>query len=159
MAKLSPDAVRLVRDAAEAERAVGSQKLATALELLVEWHDRQSREPVAAPPAPASRAAVDVLAERHRQVAVRGFDAAHDDAQGFRPLAEAAISYAMCGARRTYARAASPPMWWPWSADLWEPKDPRADLVRFVALGLAALEAFDRLTETDTHPEPGGRSS
>lgn len=41
MRKLNQESIARIRRAIEAEEACGDQKLATALELLLEWHERQ----------------------------------------------------------------------------------------------------------------------
>jgi len=41
MPKLNRETIRLLRREAEATHAVGSERVATALDLLLEWHDRQ----------------------------------------------------------------------------------------------------------------------
>lgn len=163
MPKLSPEALRLVRDAAEAERAVGSAKLATALEMLVEWHERQVATTTVtaklSADVTAPRAAVDVLAERRRQVAEYGFDAAHDDKWRGGQLEKAAGCYAKHAAateRGRDAYKAAPPLDWPWDRVWWGPTTRRRDLVKAGALILAAIEKIDRAAADPTTPETGG---
>lgn len=88
----------------------------------------------------APQAWVDVLAERHRQVQVEGFDADHDDAGDARGLALAATCYARASDRIREA----PPALWPWDACWWKPRSLRENLVRAAALLLAAIEHIDR---------------
>lgn len=102
-----------------------------------------------------SKSAMDVLAERHRQVEVEGWTTEHDDAHNNGEMAGAAAAYA------AYRSHTSPEttmgydlveMIWPWSSKWWKPKDRRSDLVRAGALILAEIERLDR---ADTSTEGG----
>lgn len=84
-------------------------------------------------PSWATRAVVDVLAERERQFA-KGYDPKHDDEHAPAELAEAASCYAL-GTREG----------WPWDGAP-KFKGKREDYVRAAALLLAAIERFDRGT-------------
>lgn len=85
-------------------------------------------------------AAMDVLAERKRQVQEEGWDAWHDDKHKTGEIALAAACYAlhrspvMCDVRA----------YWPWDPSWWKPKNPRRDLVRAAALLIAEIERMDR---------------
>ncbi|OCC05080.1 hypothetical protein BA190_09195 [Labrys sp. WJW] len=98
-----------------------------------------------------SRAIVDVLAERRRQVTVEGWTPEHDDAHTDFSMTKAAIAYAMTAAARIYVtnlrRAVA---WWPWAAKWWKPKGRRQDLVRAAALIIAEIERLDRAAERGT---------
>jgi hypothetical protein len=96
-----------------------------------------------------SHASIDVLAERRRQVEVKGWDHEHDDAQKCDEIAAFAAVYAMPEAARdwpaketgygaTFAEALLP--------FAWEPKfgDRRRDLVKAAALLVAEIERLDR---------------
>lgn len=84
----------------------------------------------------------DVLSERERQQQVEGWTPEHDDHHAFGELALAAACYAVNGS--SFREGASPPTWWPWSAEWWKPKDARRDLVRAAALLIAEIERLDR---------------
>lgn len=85
----------------------------------------------------------DVLTERRRQVEGEGHLPHDDDMIGWRVLARGAISYAICAVKHLIGRNSEAAQWWPWR-DGWKPKDARRDMVRSVALGLAAIECMDR---------------
>ncbi|WBQ81055.1 hypothetical protein PEE20_15960 [Salmonella enterica subsp. enterica serovar Bispebjerg] len=104
-----------------------------------------------------SPAAADVLAERHRQIAVKGWTPEHDDEQN--QYGDLAIA-ASCYARHAYSRGwvynpESPEKYqdeeipddWPWDDTWWKPTDPRRDLVKATALLLAELERLDRQSQ------------
>lgn len=94
-------------------------------------------------------AALDVLAERRRQVHAEGWDAAHDDEHDGGGLSAAAAAYALNAADQLnpYSQGdgggAAPPFW-PWSHRWWKPATPRRDLVKAAALILAEIERLDR---------------
>lgn len=115
-----------------------------------------------------SRATLDVLAERRRQVTVEGWTPEYDDQHNDSELAEAAVAYASHAASRGWSFADSPDEYhndrpfppekevfgygdvtWPkhWSWDWWKPKDPRRDLVRAAALLIAEIERLDRCSQ------------
>lgn len=91
-----------------------------------------------------SPAAADVLAERHRQVTVKGWTPEHDDTYIGCELAAAAISYIEPMEAENY---------WPadWHDGSFRPSDYRRNLVKAVALLLAELERVDRLTQGIQH--------
>lgn len=113
-----------------------------------------------------SQAMKDVLAERHRQVQEEEFDYGHDFQHTDQSLALAAVCYALpVGTRQLEIRSEEVdcsggrgdcPVWrtqdfsvprrWPksWSAEYWNPKDRRRDLVRAAALLIAEIERLDR---------------
>ena len=108
-----------------------------------------------------SRAAVDVLTERHRQNRHEGYNASHDDEHTDGSLASAAVCYALlepkvedraaweypgrgeCDRQTIYEKI---PRLWPssWHPRYWKPKDRRRNLVRAAALILAEIERIDR---------------
>lgn len=99
--------------------------------------------------APLSAAALDVLAERRRQVEVEGWTAAHDDREHWLgDLAHAAAAYARFSAGDVVVRRRNPPgrppEKWPWADEWWKPSTPRRDLVKAAALLLAEIERIDR---------------
>ncbi|WP_333673995.1 hypothetical protein [Agrobacterium tumefaciens] len=108
-------------------------------------------------PAPAalaehswfSKAALDVTAERRRQIEAEGWGNVHDDSHTNFELTKAAISYAQAAAisekdrTREFANK-NVPSRWPWSKVWWKPKDRRTDLVRAAALLIAEIERLDR---------------
>lgn len=104
-----------------------------------------------------SQAVADVLAERKRQIEVEGWTAEHDDTHSDGELARAAGIYAIiAGSNATDYRNATGgyhlndilqglvTRYWPWDKSWFKPKTRRQDLVRSVALGLAAIEQLDR---------------
>lgn len=113
----------------------------------------RAANPVPEPETPYSRAAVDVLAERRRQVETEGWDAWHDDKYTKGELSDAAASYALnAGVGMRSLR----PRFWPWSRDWWKPTTPRRDLVKAGALILAEIERLDRAEAAKTQPRPCG---
>lgn len=106
-----------------------------------------------------TKAAVDVLSERQRQVKVEGFTAAHDDLHTHGELARAAAAYAIAADTAIYEMDRSRPSWnesyianvsrvWPWRWTLWKPANKRRDLVKAAALLLAEIERVDRAAST-----------
>lgn len=101
--------------------------------------------------AALTQAARDVLAERARQIGAEGYDPEHDDAHDMGEIGALAALYLMPqGAREwdasstgygaTLGEALLPADWsMPRMGD-----DPRQDLVKGAACGLAELERFDR---------------
>ena len=101
-----------------------------------------------------SKAAIDILYERQRQLKV--YTPEHDDAQVEGQLSRAAAAYAVASTSAIYEEnKARPKKWdhsyvpsvdrlWPWNWTYWKPKDRRHDLVRAGALILAELERLDR---------------
>lgn len=89
-------------------------------------------------------AAADVLAERHRQIAVKGWTPEHDDTYIDFELAAAAISYLEPMEAENY---------WPadWPGDSFKPSDYRRNLVKAAALLLAELERVDRQSQGIQH--------
>ncbi|HBY8976932.1 TPA: hypothetical protein MI939_20015 [Klebsiella pneumoniae] len=85
-------------------------------------------------------AAVDVLAERQRQVTAEGWTAERDDGYQNSELADAAACYAI----HAHNQGFSTPAHWPWSQDWWKQTSPRRDLVKAGALILAEIERLDR---------------
>lgn len=102
-----------------------------------------------------SKAAVDVLTERQRQL--KTYTPEHDDAQTDGQLGRAAAAYAVASNSAVYEQdKARPARWdhsyiphvdrlWPWNWTYWKPKDRRHDLVRAGALILAEIERLDRI--------------
>lgn len=86
-----------------------------------------------------SQAALDVLAERQRQISTEGWTPEHDDQHTDDELALAAASYAISANPDMSA-----PSFWPWDAKWWKPKDGRRNLVKAGALILAEIERLDR---------------
>lgn len=96
-----------------------------------------------------SQAAIDVLAERKRQVEFEGWTAEHDDEHTKGEMARAAACYAI---PRTTWHAADILKWlWPWSGSWWKPADPRRNLVKAGALILAEIERLDRIAPEPPH--------
>ena len=85
-----------------------------------------------------SRAALDVLAERRRQVEIEGWTPEHDDRHDDGSLACAASCYASAAAGLADAERD-----WPWDGGF-KPATPYDMLVKAGALVLAELERIDR---------------
>lgn len=82
--------------------------------------------------------AVDVLAERKRQIEVEGFTAAHDDTN-YRDENEL-VKAAVC-----FAEPALYSLIWPWNASWWKIRDGRRRcLVKAAALLIAAIDWLDQ---------------
>ena len=97
--------------------------------------------------AGCSPAVLDVVRERIRQTTEEGWSPEHDDEHIGGQLAKAAVCYA----KPSYRKSASPPQEWPWGEPWWKPKDQRSDLVRAAALLIAEIDRIDRRA----HPAPG----
>lgn len=94
---------------------------------------------------PDADAAVQVVAERERQVTAEGWTPEHDDTHPPGELALAGACYAIEHVPQWVEDdqlSGTLPNRWPWDAEWWKPKDPERDLVR--AGALVAAEA-DRL--------------
>ena len=97
-------------------------------------------------------AAIDVLAERRRQIESEGWTPEHDDAHDPGEIAGAAAAYALnaAGLLHPYNGAPidDPPDCWMWDRKWWKPAmesdDARRDLVKAGALILAGIERIDR---------------
>jgi len=97
-------------------------------------------------------AASDVLAERLRQVTVKGWTPQHDDDEhDAGELAGAAAAYAEHAADALHPfsqgdgyRDGTIPQTWPFEAIAWRPGEPRRNLVKAAALILAEIERLDR---------------
>jgi hypothetical protein len=104
-----------------------------------------------------TRATLDVLAERHRQISEEGWTPEHDDQHLNGDMALAAATYAVAS---TYPDTAL--KWvkrpyhlnnirrladlWPWEVGWWKPGTARRMLVKAGALILAEIERLDRAT-------------
>lgn len=102
----------------------------------------------AKPIEPLSQAALDVVAERRRQIEAEGWTAEHDDAVNtLDELAFAACCYCVAD------QGDAPPAVWPWPSEWWKPKDRRRNMVKAAALLLAAVEQRDRAALNDPGDE------
>ncbi|UYZ06183.1 hypothetical protein CFBP5507_07895 [Agrobacterium salinitolerans] len=100
-----------------------------------------------------SQAALDVTAERRRQIELEGYGNRHDDAHTGFEIAKAAVAYAQRAAMSEDVRSFKEkrdqvPSLWPWARAWWKPKDRRSDLVRAAALLIAEIERLDRAEAT-----------
>lgn len=102
-----------------------------------------ARPPVALPEnfGELSRAALDVLFERERQVIDKGYTGERDDAYTSYELPRAAGCYAMNAGGIPRHRSI---MYWPFEPAAFKPKGYRADLIKAAALLLAEIERIDR---------------
>lgn len=103
----------------------------------------------------ASKSAIDVIAERARQIAVENRMPGDDDDYTLGQLAAAASGYAL-GSTKAYQSSGCPrPPYWPWSPRWWKPGDPRKMLVKAGALILAEIERIDRMEEGNARNAEG----
>lgn len=116
----------------------------------------RAANPVPEPEIPYSRAAVDVLAERRRQVEAEGRTPEHDDEHAMGDLAIAGACYAAKASGRGLHSASSVPVLWPWEPESWKPGMPRRNLVKAGALILAEIERLDRAEAAKAQPQPSG---
>jgi hypothetical protein len=109
------------------------------------------------------KSAIDVLAERQRQIDVEGWSEEHDSNHTEGSLAMAAAVYA---AYHPFADNGHGE-WiitglWPWDRKWFKSTDPRRDLVKAGALILAELDRIDRMNQPSTalasRDEGGARS-
>jgi hypothetical protein len=99
-----------------------------------------------------TRAASDVLAERHRQVEAEGWLPKHDDEHDSGQLASAAACYALSSLQYEpgpataidHERSRFIAEAWPWNWNWWKQTERRRDLVKAGALILAEIERLDR---------------
>lgn len=96
-------------------------------------------------------AALDVLAERQRQISAEGWTPEHDDEHDDGCLARAAASYALMAASRASNHPGIVQMLtqmaaqaWPWEPAWFKPSTSSRDLVKAGALVLAERERMDR---------------
>lgn len=89
----------------------------------------------------ASQAAIDVLAERQRQIEVEGWSPEHDDSHDGGEMSSAAAAYSMLAAGGTEENALR---LWPWEKHWLKPGPARQMLVKATALNLAEIERLDR---------------
>lgn len=94
----------------------------------------------------AHSAALDVLAERCRQIDDEGYTTERDDQYIRGQLADAAGAYAFWAytCNMEHYKVTTVPPSWPWSPEHWKPTDQRKMLVRAGALILAEIERLDR---------------
>lgn len=99
-----------------------------------------------------TQAALDVLAERRRQIEAEGWTPEHDDQHSNWELSRAAVCYGDMGGNGPFSHPhpAHPPQGWPWHWTWWKPSDdPRRNLVKAGALILAEIERLDRMGGSD----------
>ncbi|EAW9499145.1 hypothetical protein QW46_13695 [Salmonella enterica] len=96
-----------------------------------------------------SAAQADIISERQRQITSEGFTPEQDDKYDREELVSAAISYIRLATiwkdkDPDCYRKSNAPMSWPWSPEWWKPTNPRRDMIKGIALLIAALERRDR---------------
>lgn len=80
-----------------------------------------------------SKAMIDVLSERYRQVHVEGYDENHDAQFCDGMLTDAAVCYIWNDSAN-----------WPWEIESYKPKNRRSNLIRAAALIIAEIDRMDR---------------
>ncbi|MCU4590009.1 hypothetical protein KTJ20_14905 [Acinetobacter ursingii] len=101
-----------------------------------------------------SKAALDVIGERNRQIEQEHYSIEHDDSYQNNELPRAAASYVNNVVSRGWVfnsvygpeayQSEEVPDLWPWSDEHWKPKNPRRDLVKAAALIIAEIDRMDR---------------
>jgi hypothetical protein len=96
-----------------------------------------------------TRAELDVLSERRRQVDGEGWSYQHDDQHDAGALCSAGAAYALNAGCVLYPLNGTPiedptQVGWMFNLSWWKPKTPRQDLVRAAALIIAEIERIDR---------------
>lgn len=101
-----------------------------------------------------TKAALDVLGERNRQIEQEHYSIEHDDSYQNNELPRAAASYVNNVVSRGWVfnsaygpkayQSEEVPDFWPWSDEHWKPKNPRRDLVKAAALIIAEIDRMDR---------------
>jgi len=93
-----------------------------------------------------STAALDVIAERRRQMEREGWTPEHDDQHADEALTYAAAVYALHGTTGSEHRMTRTLLrfMWPWDASWFKPTTRRRDLVKAAALLMAEIERLDR---------------
>ena len=89
-----------------------------------------------------TRAELEILEERRRQITQEGWTEEHDDQHDAGELAEAAGCYVCC-AHHDWA-ATDIPAEWPWAPEWWKPTTARRDLIKAASMIIAEIERFDR---------------
>jgi hypothetical protein len=91
-----------------------------------------------------TQAIEDILAERDKQVTVKGYSSEHDDDHFQGDLADAAACFALSGGGWCLTDCVEH---WPptWDRKHFKQKTPRQDLVRAAALLIAEIERLDRI--------------
>lgn len=102
-----------------------------------------------------TQAAIDVLAERRRQLVDEVWTIKHDDNHTAGQLAGAAACYALTGAEHWGAPLAIE-QFWPWLKSWWKPTNKRRNLVKAGALILAEIERLDRAASLAPATETSG---
>ncbi|MCO7594245.1 MULTISPECIES: hypothetical protein [Pseudomonas] len=101
-----------------------------------------------------NQAALDILAERQRQIVTEGYTPQRDDQYTSGQLADAASTYSFWA--RTWnlphAQCTHAPTMWPWPPEMWKPKSQRQMLIKAGGLILAELERLDRQTAREVQP-------
>lgn len=95
----------------------------------------------------SSQAALDVLAERRRQIEREGWTPEHDDSHRDQSLSVAAACYALAGVQGARPGALSPhylASFTGWGSGWFKPTDPRRNIIKAAALLLAEIERLDR---------------
>ncbi|RYF36192.1 MAG: hypothetical protein EOO21_02525, partial [Comamonadaceae bacterium] len=99
-----------------------------------------------------TRAVLDVLTERRRQITEEGWHPAQDDEHDNGAMALAAAAYAIRGSKDSHGALQKMAFdvwrWTGWSSQWWKPRGKRHNLVRAAALLIAEIERLDRAEST-----------
>lgn len=93
--------------------------------------------------APALR---DIIAERIEQVERHGFTLEHDLGHHPGEIAAAAASYLNTAIDQLHGKhhdPKEPADQWPWEREAWRPGDPRANIVKAIAIAWAVVDRID----------------
>ena len=100
-----------------------------------------------------------IVAERYRQIKVKGWSPSHDDTHSSGELCRAAMAYAnvtrlkLLGANDEYTLLQSD--FWPWDKESWKPTiDPIRNLVKAGALIAAEIDRLQRTADASERISP-----
>jgi len=93
-----------------------------------------------------TKAALDILTERQRQISTEGWTIGHDDEHDTHEMAHAAACYAYPELATLVGVQA-----WPWAPEWFKVRDNRSNYVRAAALLLAEIERLDRADIASRH--------
>ena len=101
-----------------------------------------------------TRAELDILEERRRQITQEGWTEEHDDQHVGGELANAAACYAREAVHDNHYRNSGAPVGWPldWGPEWWKPTTARRDLIKAASMIIAEIERLDRAAAKAAQP-------